>query len=85
MGPHYATNAVLVRADSGVGVYSMMPSDPQNSPQEYPEMRRGLMYAGCAFGWWAIVVPTYFKTQSPHPIDGINRNQLVLLHLRDLD
>lgn len=33
---------------------------------QYPDKGKGIAYAACAFGWWAFIVPSYFKVLSVH-------------------
>ncbi len=42
---------------------------PATEQAQYPHARKGLAYAGGAFGWWAIVVPTYFRVLSQNGAD----------------
>jgi len=38
-----------------------MPATTTPSTTQYPHKGKGLAFAGGAFGWWAFVLPTYFK------------------------
>jgi chloramphenicol-sensitive protein RarD len=38
---------------------------------QYPHKAKGLIYAGGAFGWWAFVVPSYFKLLMHHHADPL--------------
>lgn len=45
----------------------MTESPPPNSPvEQYPHKGKGIAYAAGAFGWWAVIVPSYFKLLSVH-------------------
>ena len=45
----------------------MPESPPPNSPvEQYPHKGKGIAYAAGAFGWWAVIVPSYFKLLSVH-------------------
>jgi chloramphenicol-sensitive protein RarD len=37
--------------------------------EQYPDRGKGMMYAAGAFGWWAFIVPSYFKLLSVHNAD----------------
>ncbi len=43
-----------------------MPDTPQNPDEQYPNRGKGMAFAAGAFGWWAIIVPSYFKVLSVH-------------------
>ncbi|MFG0245124.1 MAG: EamA family transporter [Phycisphaerales bacterium JB052] len=43
-----------------------MSNPPPASVEQYPHKGKGLAYAGVAFGWWAFIVPSYFKLLSVH-------------------
>ena len=45
-----------------------MPDAPTtpNPDEQYPHKGKGMLYASGAFGWWAFVVPSYFKLLSVH-------------------
>jgi len=46
-----------------------MPESPDlisETTEQYPHKGKGIAYAAGAFGWWAFVVPTYFKLLSTH-------------------
>ena len=45
-----------------------MPENPKPiSPEEqYPDKGKGIAFAAGAFGWWAFIVPSYFKLLSVH-------------------
>jgi len=34
---------------------------PDPNQTQYPDTKKGLLYAAGAFGWWAFVVPTFFR------------------------
>lgn len=56
--------------DGDLGLDFPLMSDLQsNHPEQYPHKGKGISYAAGAFGWWAIVVPTYFKILSNHHAD----------------
>jgi len=42
----------------------------QQAPQ-YPHKAKGLAYAAGAFGWWAFIVPSYFKLLMHHHADPL--------------
>jgi len=42
---------------------------PQSPQPLYPHARTGLLYASVAFGWWAFVVPTYFRVLTQNNAD----------------
>lgn len=42
---------------------------PDPTPPQYPHAKKGLLYASGAFGWWAIVVPTYFRILTKNSAD----------------
>ena len=42
------------------------PSPPPISDEQYPNRGKGIAYAAGAFGWWAFIVPSYFKLLSVH-------------------
>ena len=44
----------------------MQPPTPTTPVDPYPERSKGILYAAGAFGWWAFVVPSYFKLLSVH-------------------
>jgi chloramphenicol-sensitive protein RarD len=39
---------------------------PPQLDEQYPDKGKGIMYAAGAFGWWAFIVPSYFKLLSVH-------------------
>jgi len=45
-----------------------MPEAPHApiSDEQYPHKSKGIAYAAGAFGWWAFIVPSYFKLLSVH-------------------
>ena len=43
-----------------------MSNPPTASVEQYPHKGKGLAFAGVAFGWWAFIVPSYFKLLSVH-------------------
>jgi chloramphenicol-sensitive protein RarD len=56
------------------------PSSTQNNPTvQYPDKGKGIAYAAGAFGWWAFIVPTYFKILSDN-----NANPMEILAQRIL-
>ncbi|MBO6739763.1 MAG: EamA family transporter RarD [Phycisphaerales bacterium] len=42
------------------------PSPPPISDEQYPNRGKGIAFAAGAFGWWAFIVPSYFKVLSVH-------------------
>lgn len=58
-------HVLLINADLGLD-FPLMPEIPNNPTEQYPHKGKGISYAAGAFGWWAIVVPTYFKILSDH-------------------
>ncbi|MEX0876948.1 MAG: EamA family transporter RarD [Phycisphaerales bacterium] len=42
------------------------PTKIRPAPMQYPHKGKGIAFAGCAFGWWAVVVPSFFKLLSAH-------------------
>ena len=48
-----------------------MPETPQppDPAEQYPEKGKGIAFAAGAFGWWAFIVPSYFKLLSVHDAD----------------
>ncbi len=50
------------------GLHSPVSSPSTDQPQ-YPHARKGLAFAAGAFGWWAIVVPVFFRALSNEGAD----------------
>ncbi|MDF1810280.1 MAG: EamA family transporter RarD [Phycisphaerales bacterium] len=51
----------------------------ESDSTQYPHKAKGLMYAAGAFGWWAFVVPTYFKIlmdNNADPIEAVSQRVL---------
>lgn len=46
-----------------------MPTPHPPPIDQYPHKGKGIAYAAGAFGWWAFVVPSYFKLLSVHHAD----------------
>ncbi len=44
----------------------MPESTPPSPSVQYPDKGKGLAFAAGAFGWWAFVVPSFFKLLSQH-------------------
>ena len=42
---------------------------PQPTTTQYPHTKKGLLYASVAFGWWAVIVPTYFRVLTKNGAD----------------
>ncbi|MBL4697735.1 MAG: hypothetical protein JKX70_02765 [Phycisphaerales bacterium] len=42
-----------------------------DSESQYPHRTKGLMFAAGAFGWWAFIVPSYFKLLSEYNADPL--------------
>lgn len=45
------------------------PADSLTPVEAYPEKGKGIAYAAGAFGWWAFIVPSYFKLLTSHDAD----------------
>ncbi len=48
-----------------------MAQSPHSPDMQYPHKGKGMLFALGAFGWWAVVVPSYFRLLSTHETDPI--------------
>jgi chloramphenicol-sensitive protein RarD len=44
---------------------------PDPKQPQYPHAKKGLLYASGAFGWWAFVVPTFFRVLTKNNADPV--------------
>ncbi len=45
------------------------PTPTPASSEQYPNRGKGMMYAAGAFGWWALIVPSFFKLLTHYGAD----------------